>query len=34
MTAIIDATGFHLWKLTSNRFRILVLTGLSFVVMC
>jgi hypothetical protein len=34
MTAILASAKPELWKLTDNRFRILILSGLSFIVMC
>jgi len=34
MTAAINAANREIWKLTDNRFRILVFSILSFAVMC
>jgi|GEM_PF-4666842 len=34
MTAIIASAKPELWKLTDNRLRILIFSGLSFVIMC
>ena len=34
MTTILNSTSLKLWKMTHNRFRILVFSGLCFAVMC